>query len=153
MGVVCLQNLPRINSRISMFWHFVQPIQTIFSSSHFRPKRTYCPVHQVADGKDENEKTGLVTHSGPGKTETTRNSSKTQGKREAAKFNKIKLLSFFFNLIFAVFRSLGMALRRISLTNSTRRRRCRVCSRCHRRRSCQPRLCIRRQRRPQRSAW
>ena len=29
MGVVCLQNLPRINSRISMFWHFVQPIPTI----------------------------------------------------------------------------------------------------------------------------
>ena len=73
----------------------IPTINDIFFLSHFRPKRTYCPVHQVTDGKDENEKTGLVTHSGPGKTETTRNSSKTQGKREAAKLKKNKLLSFY----------------------------------------------------------
>lgn len=45
-----------------------------------RSQRTHCPLHQVKDGQDADEKTSQFAHPGPGQTEIAWNSIENQGK-------------------------------------------------------------------------
>ena len=47
-----------------------------------RSQRTHCPLHQVEDGQDADEKTSQFAHPGPGQKEIARNSIENQGKQQ-----------------------------------------------------------------------